>query len=352
MAVAAQAQPQVMPGATQSRYMSLRVKLLIAFTLLFSAIYAGTFYWFYTFASQKAVDRLGEDLRVLIEGAAARIDGDALRSLYEEGEPNAAGFSDDPRYVEQVRWLETLEVVDPRASTFTIVPVELPYEYAIVTVSTAFTEPEDTAGFREPLTVEDPDASEFAKMFVGERDTWLILKPYEDQWGWHISGYTVVRDSNDEIVGVLGADYDASYYDQVRRDVLLSAIPAFAITYIILFVMVWAVSSYLARPILALSSVADRIGEGDYNQDFTRLTQVSLKDEISSLASVFSIMVDKVRAREESLKRQVAELKIEIDEVKQSHQVSEIVDSDFFRDLQAKARSMRSRSKGHKGEAG
>jgi hypothetical protein len=61
------------------------------------------------------------------------------------------------------------------------------------------------------------------------------------------------------------------------------------------------------------------------------------------LAETFSFMVDKVRVREITLKRQVEELKIEIDEVKRQQQVREIVDTDFFQDLQAKARAARVR---------
>ena len=47
--------------------------------------------------------------------------------------------------------------------------------------------------------------------------------------------------------------------------------------------------------------------------------------------------------REQGLKQQIEKLRIEIDEVKRQKQVSEIVDTDFFRDLQAKARAMRGR---------
>jgi methyl-accepting chemotaxis protein len=50
--------------------------------------------------------------------------------------------------------------------------------------------------------------------------------------------------------------------------------------------------------------------------------------------------------REQSLKQEIQQLRIEIDEVKRQKQVSEIVDTDFFQDLQAKARSIRSRRSG------
>jgi hypothetical protein len=55
-------------------------------------------------------------------------------------------------------------------------------------------------------------------------------------------------------------------------------------------------------------------------------------------------MVREVYAREESLKRQVAELRIEIDEVKKAQQVAEITDTDYFQRLQEKAQAFRRRS--------
>jgi hypothetical protein len=56
-------------------------------------------------------------------------------------------------------------------------------------------------------------------------------------------------------------------------------------------------------------------------------------------------MVGKVRQREQSLRRQVEELRIEIDVAKRQKQVSEIVDSDFFQDLQTRARALRQRKR-------
>ncbi|MCG3210464.1 MAG: hypothetical protein FOGNACKC_04095 [Anaerolineae bacterium] len=49
--------------------------------------------------------------------------------------------------------------------------------------------------------------------------------------------------------------------------------------------------------------------------------------------------------REQSLKREIQQLKIEIDEAKRQQQVSEIVETDFFADLQARAREIRGRSR-------
>jgi hypothetical protein len=56
-------------------------------------------------------------------------------------------------------------------------------------------------------------------------------------------------------------------------------------------------------------------------------------------------MVDKVRLREQALRQQVEELRIEIDETNRQKQVSEIVESDFFQGLQERARTMRQRKR-------
>lgn len=67
------------------------------------------------------------------------------------------------------------------------------------------------------------------------------------------------------------------------------------------------------------------------------------EDELGRLARVFRKMAGEVQRREESLKKRVAELKIEIDQARKESQVSDITDSEYFRRLQATARSLRRR---------
>jgi hypothetical protein len=99
-----------------------------------------------------------------------------------------------------------------------------------------------------------------------------------------------------------------------------------------------------------LTDVAERVAEGEYDQDISKLYSGRMRDEVSTLAHVFDMMIDKVHAREEHLKRQVRELRIEIDQTKKERHVREIVESDYFRDLQATAREMRRRAQGENKE--
>lgn len=74
------------------------------------------------------------------------------------------------------------------------------------------------------------------------------------------------------------------------------------------------------------------------------LDKVAARDDsLGQLARVFQKMARQVYAREERLKQQVQELRIEIDEVKKAHQVAEITETDYFRDLSQKAQRLRER---------
>jgi two-component system cell cycle response regulator len=82
------------------------------------------------------------------------------------------------------------------------------------------------------------------------------------------------------------------------------------------------------------------IEAGDF--DCAALNPVAARgDALGQLARVFQNMAQQVYAREQSLRQQVQELKIEIDHVKKARQVAEITETDYFRELTTKAQRLR-----------
>ena len=72
------------------------------------------------------------------------------------------------------------------------------------------------------------------------------------------------------------------------------------------------------------------------------LTSVAARDdELGQLARVFQRMAREVYSREQRLKQQVQQLRIELDEAKQAQQVAEIVETEYFQQLQARAHDLR-----------
>ena len=69
----------------------------------------------------------------------------------------------------------------------------------------------------------------------------------------------------------------------------------------------------------------------------------NLQQMMGSLSALASVALE-AYIREQALRQEIQQLRIEIDEVKRQKQVSEIVESDFFQSLQARARAIRERS--------
>ena len=89
-----------------------------------------------------------------------------------------------------------------------------------------------------------------------------------------------------------------------------------------------------------VTAAAAAVEDGTFQQ--TMLTTVALReDELGQLARVFQRMITQVKQREEKLKQQVEELKIEIDQTRRAQQVSQITQTDYFRELKQKVKQIR-----------
>lgn len=82
-----------------------------------------------------------------------------------------------------------------------------------------------------------------------------------------------------------------------------------------------------------------RLGEGNY--EAIKAPDDVTDTSLSALAAEFVRMAGQVREREEKLKQEVAELRIQIDEKQRREKASEITQSEYFRDLKAKLSAMR-----------
>lgn len=314
-------------------YISLRMKLLLVFTILFSVVFVSAYVWFFNFATDVALSRIEEDMIATLQGAAAGLDVEEMLALAAEGQVNADSFSDDPRYWNQVDWMDQVHSIEPRAWPYTYLRGEAENEVIFVSDLFARYDPERATKFLEPYTSIGP-------LIRGLDALTTFMEPYEDPWGNWVSAYIPLTTADGESVGGLGLDFRAEYVFEVQQGIRDRLVLAFLITYSMIFVIVFLVSR-LMRPISILTRIAERIGEGDYDQNLAPLSNTHFPDEISKLAEVFAIMVGKVSQRETKLKQQVAQLKIEIDEVERKKQVAKITESEYFQELQEKAREMR-----------
>jgi methyl-accepting chemotaxis protein len=288
-----------------------------------------------------------------------------MEGLIKEGKIRESdGLTDDPRYWEQIKILCDIRRIEPRAYPYTYLIGEKKNELIFITswgwcLDGATSD--DYATFKQPIEFSRVDANIAAmektvfqtdKSFCSPEDPGCLPDIYTDQYGSWVSAYAPIKNSKGETVAGLGVDFTAIYVNQVQKNVLEKIYLAFAVTYIILLALVYFVAQVLTRPMVGLTRAAQRIGDGDYEVGLKHLEDLDLSekypDEIGTMERVFRSMVDKVYKREQVLRQQVQELKIEIDQAKRQKQVGEIVESEFFQELRAKAQKMRQQQSGDK----
>lgn len=119
---------------------------------------------------------------------------------------------------------------------------------------------------------------------------------------------------------------------------------------IVLFALIMLVlrsllARLVVRPVEAIAAIAQGVSAGNWTPSSAELASLERmagrNDELGHTARVFEKMAQEVAARERQLKEQVRQLVIQIDEQKREHQVREITETDYFHDLQRKAKSLR-----------
>jgi methyl-accepting chemotaxis protein len=344
---------RVAADRAKKRYVSLRVKIWIGFILIFTPVFIASYFWFYLYTSDRVLKSISDGLENTINGAAKGMDVASFVKLYQQESTNnpqcspstgnAKGYypENDPLYIAHENWLLTVTEVQPHARIYTYVKGPAAGDIVAIGSTGYFRNPR--GGFKFCELYNSQGKTQIADGLTGRVDRWTI---YTDSFGSWITTYEPIVDKNGQTVGAIGVDIAADYVNQVKQGILISGAIAFVISYLLIFLLVYLMSGIVTRPIVSLAGVAKDIGEGNYEQEWVKVDKRdAFRDEIDTLTSVFRAMVEKVAEREKSLRARVAQLEIMIDHSKLETQVKEIVESDFFHDLQSKVQDMRSRFK-------
>ncbi len=198
-------------------------------------------------------------------------------------------------------------------------------------------EGEDSAG------AQDPELS--AAESVALRDTERSGDPqsFEQDEVLTVAAPIIAERGSEVIGGVLVALSTAHVQSELREGTLLALGIAAAVLALGLLAALLG-ARRVTRPVGELTAAAIAVEGGSYSPG--SLDGIAEReDEIGRLAKVFDRMAGQVREREERMQRQIKELSVQIDEGKRRRQVAEITDTDYFRDLQQRAKELRERSR-------
>lgn len=136
--------------------------------------------------------------------------------------------------------------------------------------------------------------------------------------------------------------------DNARRSFVIVIGIFIGIFALVILLINFLLKQNVIKPIKIMAKLAQKISDStdgsDKSEQFEpeNLTEVARRaDELGQLGRVFERMAQEVYAREQRLKQQVQQLRIQIDQAKAARQVAEITETDYFQQLQTKAKDYR-----------
>ncbi len=207
--------------------------------------------------------------------AAAEIDGDVLAALEDgdqETEEYALVLNDLAAYRDNtdLEYIYCMEQTGANSFIFTV-----------------DADPEEPADWGDP--VETTDALVTAGGGTGAVDD----EPYADEWGTHYSAYSPVFDSSGKVVGVIGVDFSADWFDEQISGHIRT------VTLISLLIMVLSAAAILiltariGKSFKTLNSKLSDIADG--SGDLTKKIEISSGDEFEVIAGNMNTFIDQIR---------------------------------------------------------
>ncbi|MBP7231112.1 MAG: ECF transporter S component [Syntrophaceae bacterium] len=136
----------------------------------------------------------------------------------------------------------------------------------------------------------------------------------------------------------------AMYDNLTSYDAIVEAVYFSGMVSVILVIAGFGSSIYFVKritdPVTLLTQAAESVEQGDY--DLQSIQSVSGRtDELGRLARMMQSMASKIQHREQTLKSQVRQLQIAIDQKKLDRDLAEIVETDYFQGLRNRVREFR-----------
>ncbi len=236
----------------------------------------------------------------IANAAAANVDGDVLETL-EDGDQETEEF------------IECLDAIDLfRENT------DLEYIYIMEQtgpesfIFTVDADPEEPADWGDEVETTD------ALISAGSGTTAVDDRPYTDEWGSHYSAYSPVKNSSGKVVGIVGVDFSADWYDTQVTEHIRMIIILSVIMLLLGIVAVLLLTARIKKRFVVLNDKLSDIADG--SGDLTKKMEIKSGDELEVISDKMNDFIDQIRDIVSGVKNNVTE------SVSASGELAEIAD--------------------------
>ncbi|HET9908543.1 MAG TPA: toll/interleukin-1 receptor domain-containing protein [Anaerolineales bacterium] len=224
--------------STGARMRRLSYVLLGIFTLAFFAL----FYWVYRSTTDLVLDAMRNELHAIIETGALSIDAQAFADLLKLA-PSTEGTSQDPLFISHREVLQNIQAANPNAQVYTVAASPNPEEvYIVANAYGILSDLNDE--FKYAYKVSDFN---YDTLIGGMQETIVDMSIFTDQFGTWMSGCTPIKDAQENSLGALCADFEASFVYQAQSDATRTLKLAFLSIYPIVLILILSATQILQR---------------------------------------------------------------------------------------------------------
>ena len=253
--------------------LTMQILMINVIVLLVATIVLGVFS---TIRSNSTMETLIKQRMLDISNtAAAGIDGDELEKLHEQGEEyeyydvamdRLAIFRDNTD-------LEYIYLMKPTGS-----------ESFVYTVDA---DPIDPAAWGDEVEVTDANLIAINGTAAVDEDS------YEDEWGKHYSSYTPIKNSAGKVVGVLGVDFSADWFDQQIRNYVKHVV---ILSTVLILISIFIIISLIGKIKISFKTLNDKLCDiADGSGDLTKNIQITSGDEFEVIATNMNVFIGQIR---------------------------------------------------------
>ncbi len=254
---------------------SLKIKMLMVFSILLVISCLLISFFIYRSSLELVKKTVGQQNVNMIDQAISKIDSNGYQKL-------EIGGKKDDYYYELQKELSTVKELHKVSSLYTMTRIQNGEGYDYYYMIDSVPNDDETIGNQE----DSPDSYPKMKQ-VFETGQIQFQLSNDSQYGAVLAIYAPIKNDAGEVVGLLGADLDAT---EVYADMNANQMKIILITLIVLIVgicIVYFFTDYLMKPIRNLTSQVKQVGNGD----LTIKIETDRKDEIGALTNAFQQMV-------------------------------------------------------------
>jgi signal transduction histidine kinase/DNA-binding NarL/FixJ family response regulator len=279
--------------------------------------------WYFTITLSFAVKQIQATRVDLINVIKNGLNVNDIASLAQEGKINSTGFTDDPKYLVIMDWLDSIHKVSPTTWPYVFVPDKQGQDIINLVDLSAKYKPDQSKHFLQKIPFDTADDAQistdtfwhFNDQALQEKmpdlppkwETALKNNQFSqelmnqinmnlDSLGNWVSIYSYIRDDQGNIIAGVGVDIENSIVSSLGVEIFRQLIISFIGSLLIMMLVGMRLGTVFTKPIVRLTRAAEVINTGDHNEGLKKLEKAGnrgpFRNEIDQLVDTISKLVN------------------------------------------------------------